>query len=822
MFKNYLLTAWRNLTKNKTFSLINIAGLAIGMAACLLILQYVNFELSYDQFNKNAKDLYRITNDRFQNGKLIQHGTITYSAVSKAMKDDYPEVLAYTRIEPWGNNIITYNNTKFGDQQITAVDNSFLSMFSYPFLAGDSRTALQEPYSVVLTQKAADRYFGNARSEYSNLVGKSIIIGRDSMPYKVTGIFKAIPENSHLQFDILASYLTMYSGKYPYKQAEYSFTESNFWHYIQLRPGTDYKALQSKFDGFSQKHFQGNKISGSVEKFFLQPLANTHLYSDFEYEIGSTGSATVVWGLLIIALFIIVIAWVNYINLSTARSAERAKEVGVRKVTGATKGQLIRQFLTESLLINVVALLLAVLLVYLLQLPFNKLIGHDLSLSFLLQKSLGGYSITIGLFTLILGGVFISGFYPAFVLSSFRPILVLKGKFSASKKGVVLRKGLVVGQFAITVALIIGAFVVYRQIRYMNQQELGMNINQILIVKPPMLMDFDSSFIVRETSFKEEVKKIAGIKGVATANRVAGNEMGRDFDVHRADDNSGNHYTVRNMGADYDFVDVYGIKLLAGRNFTPLDFNAKFELVHNMLINATAVTLLGFSSAQDAIGKQIVTGDKKWDVIGVINDYHQKSLHYALEPITLIPTFGNYNPISIKVNSAGSTNLASVIAQVKTKYAQFFPDNLFDYYFLDETYNQQYKTDQLFGKAFSIFSGFAVFIACLGLLGLSLFATTQRTKEIGVRKVLGASVSNIVLLLSRDFIGLVLIAFVIASPLAWFIMHQWLQDFAYRISISWWVFALAGLLAVMIAMVTISFQAIKAAMTNPAKSLRSE
>ncbi|MHA4806537.1 ABC transporter permease [Flavitalea flava] len=822
MFKNHLLISWRNLTKNKTFSLINISGLAIGMAACLLILQYVNFELSYDQFNKNVKDLYRITNDRFQNGKLIQHGTITYSAVSKAMKEDYPEVLAYTRIEPFGNNLITINNTKFGDQQVTAVDNSFLSMFSYPFLAGDPGTALQEPYSVILTQKAADKYFGKIIADYTSLVGKSITMGSDPTPYKVTGIFKGIPENSHLQFDILASYNTMYSGKYPYKEAEYSFTESNFWHYIQLRPGTDYKTLQAKFEGFSQKHFQGNKISGSVEKFYLQPLSKAHLYSDFEYEIGVTGSATIVWGLLIIALFIIVIAWVNYINLSTARSAERAKEVGVRKVTGATKGQLIRQFLTESLLINGMALLLALLLVYILQSAFNKLIGHDLSFSFLLQKSLGGYSITIGLLVLLLAGVFVSGFYPAFVLSSFKPILVLKGKFSASKKGIALRKVLVVGQFAITVALIIGAVVVYRQIRYMNQQELGMNINQILIVKPPMLMDFDSSFIIRESSFKEEVKKIAGIKGVATAGRVAGSEMGRDFDVHRADDNSGNHYTVRNMGVDYDFLDVYAIKLLAGRNFTPLDFNARFEKLHNILINANAVKLLGFSSVQDAIGKQITKGGKKWDVIGVINDYHQKSLHYALEPVTLMPTFGNYNPISIKINSEGSTHLASTIMEVKAKYAKFFPDNLFDYYFLDESYNEQYKNDQLFGKAFSIFSGFAVFIACLGLLGLSLFATTQRTKEIGVRKVLGASVSNIVLLLSKDFIRLVLIAFIIASPLAYFIMHQWLQDFAYRITISWWVFAIAGLLAVMIAMATISFQAIKAAMTNPAKSLRSE
>ena len=763
MFKSYLTTAWRNIKKNTIFSFINIAGLSIGMAACLLILQYVNFELSYDQFNKNAADIYRVYNDRYQNGKLIQHGTITYSAIGKAMQDDYPAIINHARVEPYGNVIITCDNRKFGEQQVIAVDNSFLTMFSYQLIAGDEKTALKDPFAAVITKTAANKYFGTHTKDFGSLLGKAIVMGRDSMPYKITGICKDVPENSHLQFDILASYVTMLAGKYPYTQADYDFTDSDFWHYLQLRHGTDYKALQAKFTAFSQKYFQGNKVSGSVEKFYLQPLAKAHLYSDFEYEIGKTGSATVVWGLLIIALFIIVIAWVNYINLSTARSAERAREVGVRKVAGATKNQLIRQFLTESFLINVIALVLAVLLVFILQPAFNALIQHKLSFSYLFQKSLGGYSITMGLLTLILTGIFISGFYPAFVLSSFRPVLVLKGKFSASKKGIVLRKGLVIGQFAITVALIIGSFVVYKQIKFMNEQELGMNINQMLVIKPPMLSDFDSSFIIKENSFKEEIKQIARVKGVTSSNRIAGDELGRSFDVHRTDDNSGNHFTVRNMGADYDFLNVYGIKLLAGRNFSPADYNADFNKLHNIILNASAVKILGFSSGEDAVGKSITMFHKKWDVIGVMNDYHQKSLRYPLEATVMMPTYGNYNPISIKVDAP---NLTATMAAIKTKYAQFFPGNLFDYYFLDEKFNEQYKDDQLFGKAFSIFAGFAIFIACLGLLGLSLFATTQRTKEIGVRKVLGASVSGIVMLLSKDFIRLVIVAFIIASPVA--------------------------------------------------------
>ena len=819
MIKNYFKTAWRNLKKNKVFSIINIAGLAIGMAACLLILQYVNFELSYDQFNKNVNDLYRVYNDRYQNGKLVQHGTITYSAIGKAMQDDYPEIINHARVEPFGKTIISASDKKFDEQETIAVDNSFLTMFSYSLIAGDERTALKEPYTAILTQTAAKRYFGVRDNDFSSLPGKAIMMGKDSTPYKITGICKDVPENSHLQFDILVSYVTMLAGKNPYKEADYDFTDSDFWHYIQLRRGTDYKMLQAKFEAFSQRHFQGNKISGSVEKFYLQPLAKAHLYSDFEYEIGKTGSATVVWGLLVIALFIIIIAWVNYINLSTAKSVERAKEVGVRKVTGATKTQLIRQFLTESFLINIFSLVLAFLLIVILQSSFNALVQHKLSVAFLFQKGFNGYSITIGFLALLLAGIFVSGFYPAFVLSSFKPILVLKGKFSGSKRGIVLRKGLVVGQFAITVALIIGSIVVYRQIRYMTGQELGMNIDQMLIIKPPVLSSFDSAFIITENSFKNEVKQIANVKGITTSNRIAGDEMGRAFNVHRYDDNSGNNFTARNMGADYDFINVYGIKILAGRNFSSLDYNAEYNKLHNILINASAVKLLGFTSNENAIGKSIMMFNKKWDIIGVINDYHQKSLRYPLEPIILQPFYGTNNPFSIKVNT---TDLASTINAIKTKYASFFPGSLFNYYFLDEKFNAQYKNEQLFGKAFSVFAAFAIFIACLGLLGLSLFATTQRVKEIGVRKVLGASVSNIVLLLSKDFIRLVIIAFVIAAPLAYYIMSVWLQDFAYRINIAWWIYAVAGLLAVAIALITISFQAIKAALSNPVKSLRTE
>jgi putative ABC transport system permease protein len=819
MLKSYLLTAWRNIRKNKVFSIINVIGLAIGMAACLLILQYVNFELSYDQFNKNVADIYRVYNDRYQNGKLIQHGTITYSAIGKAMQQDYPEVIDHARVEPWGKQVIIYDNKKYGDQNTLAVDNSFLSMFSFDLVAGDQRTALLQPHTLVITESTAHRYFGAKGADLASVLGKTVMMNNDSTLYKITGVCRDVPENSHLQFDLLASYITLYTGKDPWKEADYDFRDSDFWHYIQLKHGADYKALEAKLPAFSDKYFQGNKISGSVEKFYLQPLSRAHLYSDFEYEIGQTGSATVVWGLLIIALFIIVIAWVNYINLSTARSVERAKEVGVRKVIGAAKGQLIRQFLIESFLINIFALLLAILLMLALQSPFNALVNHKLDFSYLLQRSIGGYSVTIGLLILMLAGIFISAFYPAFVLSSFKPILVLKGKFTASKGGAILRKGLVVGQFAITIALIIGSLVVYRQIRYVSSQELGMNIDQMLIIKPPNLTSWDSTFITRSNSFDHRLAEIPGVLGAAASWNTMGGETGRSFNIRRVDQDNTIHFTMRHNGVSMGFIGLYKIKIIAGRDFTYSDFNPDFSKLHNTILNESAIKLLGFPSPQAAIGQSILRGQKKWEVVGVINDYHQKSLRYPVEPTMLLPAYGTGSSISVKVNTSDVT---ATVAAIKKTYDEFFPGNLFDYYFLDAHYNAQYANDRLFGKAFTIFSGFAILIACLGLLGLSLFATTQRTKEIGVRKVLGASVGNIVYLLSSDFIRLVVMAIIIASPIAWLIMHRWLQDFAYRTDIAWWVFAAAGLLAIAIALATISFQAIRAAMANPVKSLRTE
>lgn len=816
MFRNYFKTAWRNLAKNKIFTAINIAGLSVGLAACLLILQYVSFQLSFDRFNPHAEDVYRVTNDRYQHGKLIQHGTITYSGVAKAMAQDFPEVVNYTRVRPRGGILIN-GEKKLGEQPGLYVDNAFLDILAYPLLAGDKNTALKEPNTILLTERAARGLFDVKGNDFGRVIGQSVLRDNDD-PYRVTGILKDVPDNSHLDFQFLASYVTLYAGRNGWKKAEHDFTESDFWHYVQLRPGTDYKTVEARLPAFSDRYFQGSKVSGSVEKFFLQPLTRAHLYSDYEYEIGRTASATVVWGMLAIALLIIVIAWINYINLTTAKSAERAREVGVRKVSGATKGQLVKQFLTESLLINLVALGIGLGLVSLAQPAFNTLIGYQLSLFNLLEGWSGiGF---IGLLSVaMLLGILVSGFYPAFVLSSFKPVLVLKGKYVNTAKGINLRKALVIGQFAVTVVLVIGAMVVYNQMRFMSKQSLGYNLSQVVTIQPPQLTHWDSSFIGKMNTLQAELKQLPGVREAANSWSVAGGEMGRDFDFRRTNNPEGGHFTTRKTGVSPEFIKVYDIKLLAGRNLGETDYNTDPSKVHNVMINANASRLLGFKTPEAAIGQQVHVAGQDWDVVGVFGDFHQKSLHYPLEPLVMYPLYSQYSTVSVKVDTK---DITATMALVKARYDAIFPGNLFDYRFVDDQFEAQYANDRLFGRIFGIFSGLAIFIACLGLLGLSLFSTLQRTKEIGVRKVLGASIASIVVLLSREFVRLVLIAFIIASPVAWYLMNNWLNDFAYRINISAWTFLVAGLMALLVALVTISFQAIRAAVTNPVKSLRAE
>lgn len=498
---------------------------------------------------------------------------------------------------------------------------------------------------------------------------------------------------------------------------------------------------------------------------------------------------------------------------------KRAKEVGVRKVAGATGGQLVRQFLTESILVNMAAFLMSVLLVVILQDTYNRLIQHPLSFSLLIPKESGGLGMTFGFVFLLISGMLVSGIYPALRLLSIKPATILKGKPTASPTGAGFRKALIVGQFAVATALISSSFIIQRQMEFMMEEDLGLKIDQVLIINPPLLTGWDSTYVKRVNSFISEIEQFTSVKQATTSWRVPGDELDRDYNVRRQGDDANKRHTTRIMGVSEGFTDLYGIGLMAGRTFRPSDFSTDWHDLHHIILNRTSASVLGFPTPEAAIGKKIMIHDKEWDIIGVVADFHQKSLHHPIEPTLLIPEYNENSFVSVKVDTR---NITATISAIKEKYEEFFPGNLFDHYFLDNKFQSQYSNDRLFGDISGIFSGLAIVIACLGLLGLSLFDTARRNKEIGIRKVLGATVPSIVIMLLKDVFGLVIMAFLIATPIAWYCTDHWLRDFAFRIEAEWWIFALAGLSTAIIALLTVCFQSVKTALMNPVKSLRSE
>lgn len=817
MLSNYFTIAYRNMLKNKVFTAINIFGLATGLAVCLFIFQFVSFELSYDTFHDKYQRTYRVTNDRFQNGKLIQHGTITYPTIGPTMKKDYPEIEEYTRLMPGGDLNVRIDDKFFRGDRCHFVDEHFLSVFSFPLLAGERSSALKQPYSMMLTATTAKKYFDVKANNYSDVVGKVLYWGRDPQPYKITAVCTDIQENTHIQFDALVSYATLVKAE---PDADNSWTWSDMRHYLVLQPGTDYKLLENKFEEFSNRYFQGNKVSGSVEKFYLQPLKDAHLYSDYEYDIAKVANGKAVWAMMVIAAFILLIAWINYINLTTSRALERAKEVGLRKVMGAVKIQLIKQFIFESVLISFTAFALALVLVQFLQKPFNQLIGGNLSWSTIFSN-VDSTSILVLTGVLIIA-VILSGFYPAFVLSAYQPVTVLKGKFQRSSHGQILRKALVVFQFTASAVLITGTLIVSKQLQYMNDADLGIDISKTMIIESPQLTTWDSTTIERIENYKHELTQINGVTSATTSGNLPGERLGRAFGIRLGEHPLETKYTMSMMQVDYNFFDTYNVSLLAGRKFIASDHKYNFQDIKAIIINSSAAKLLGIENPENAIGKEIVwgnNGQRKWTIVGVITDYHQESLKNPKEPMVFRPTYSTYHATSIKIINEDPQK---IIADVENVYKKFFPGNPFQYSFLEDKYKAQYKDDNRFGKVITTFTILGIIISCLGLIGLSSYTAHQRTKEIGVRKVLGASQMSLVSLLSVDFIKLVLIASILALPISYFTMQNWLQGYAYRIGLEWMFFIVPVFLIVVIAAVTMSFYVFKTARTNPAVTLKYE
>jgi putative ABC transport system permease protein len=813
MILNYLHLAVRNLFKRKGFTLLNILGLAIGIICCLLIFQYVAFERSFDNSPKNADRIVRLRLDSYQQGKLSWKSATVYPAFGPTMKKDFPEVEDFCRLID--ADLLLSNdekNVKFSEDKGYYADPSFLSMFNVQLIRGNPKTALDAPDKLLLSEKTAKKYFGNDEP-----LGKKLIY-RDpnfTRTLEVTGVFKEFPSNSHLIINHLVSYSTRASINRSFgdttNSTETSWGWYDFYTYLQLKPHTDLKKFESKFPAFCSRYINNQdwaKANNVVAEIHLLPLRDIHLYSNYNQEAEVNGNGQSVSFLFLIAFLIIGIAWINYINLATARSLERAREVGVRKVAGAVRRNLIFQFMVESFLLNLVALIVAAGIVFLLMLWFNQLTGRTGSVNFFTGSQY--WLLFSGIF---IGGSILSGLYPAFVLSGFKPVSVLKGLFKNSAGGYLLRKGLIITQFATSVVLIAGTIIVFQQVNYMRKQKLGVNINQTLVLNGAASIQ-DSLYQDIFQPFKNSVLQQPGVKSMTVSTSVMGKEIYWTSGIRRLDPSNPGSVTLYHLGVDYDFIPSFEMKLVAGRNFSK-DFPTDDKAA---ILNETAARLLGFESPQKAINGKIIRRDTL-TVIGVVQNFHNEGLRKSIEPELILLRPNTRDAYSIKV---GSANMASTIASIQATWNKFFPNDPFNYYFLDESFNQQYSADKQFGKVFGLFASLAIIIACFGLLGLSAYNVLQRTKEIGIRKVLGASIQNVLYILSKDFIMLVLVAFVIAIPVTWLIMHNWLQDFAYRINIKVWVFAVAGALAILIALLTIGFQALKAAMSNPVKSLRTE
>ncbi len=811
MLTNYLKIAWRNLLRNRAFTAINITGLAIGMATCLLISLFVLDELSYDRFNKKADRMVRVVFKGTMNGEKMREATVM-PPVAQTLRTDYPEVLEATRLRRRGTVRVTYQDNTFQEERLAFVDSNFFQVFTLPLRQGENaKTVLIKPNTVVITSTVAHNYFGD-----ENPIGKLLTIKDVPTPYTVTGVIDPIPANAHFHFDLFASMASLPEAK------ETSWLQSNFFTYLVLPDGYDYKRLEAKLPQVADKYMapQLEKMSGvSMAEFrkkgnniglFLQPLTSIHLHSDLkpESELEPGGDIRYVYIFGAIALFMLLLACINFMNLSTASATKRAKEVGIRKVMGSEKGALVSQFLTESILLTAVSLVLSIGLVWL-TLPFlNELSGKRLTLNFgqtlWLLPGLLGFGLLVGL---------LAGSYPAFFLSSFKPISVLKGAITtrSGRGGIGLRSSLVVFQFFISFLLLVGTTVVYRQLQYIQQARLGYDKEQVLVVQGTGVLGKN------EDVFRRQLLQDSRVANASVSGHLPTGPTNNGLFSVFPDGRNDRLGRFVLYGVDYDYLPTMGMEIVAGRNFSPA-FGTDSTAV---LINETAAQTYGWG--KNAVGHTISSPNSQGElttfrVIGVVQDFHFRSLHERIAPLAMML---RYNAGSVIVK-AKTSDMAGLLASVKNQWASFKTEEPFRYSFLDQSYQASYEAEQKTGQILGLFAMLTIFVACLGLFGLATFTAQQRTKEIGVRKVLGASVGSIITLLSKDFLKLVLIAIVIASPIAWYAMNRWLQDFAYKIDMEWWVFAGAGLLAVGIALLTVSFQSVKAALMNPVKSLRSE
>ena len=809
MFQNYFKLAWRNLMKYRFISFINLFGLTIGLTCCLLITTYILNELSYDRYNENADNIYRVTRT-FNNEEGVV--SLTLSTVSPPfgyyLPNDFPEIKKMTRLLDNGITPLRYKEKLINEEHVFFADENLFDVFSIKTVKGNPKTALAAPFSVMLTEETAKKYFGDEDPM------NKVLRYNNQLDLKVAGVYKAFPANAHMHPGMLISFNTLRdSTVYGEENLRTNWGNNSFFTYLLLPKHYDVQKMVARFPAFIDKRMAGQEYVGKQASKFtsldLQKLTDIHLYSHTDYEAEPNGDMSRVYIFAAIGLFILFIACINYMNLSTARSALRAREIGIRKVIGARKKELILQFLSESVLISWVAIIIALCLCYFALPWLNKLSGQQLSVNILLKWQV---LVPVVLAPFFIG--FISGIYPALFMSSFQPIKTLKGLFRVDGGSISFRKVLVITQFSISIILIITTAIVFQQLNYMQKASLGFDKDHIAI------LPYNNALNENFEAFRNELLSNANFKEAGRSSRIP---TGRLLDNMGASVLSGDSMRdvktdLKFLSIDYDFIPTYGISMAAGRNISRQYGTDTLSFV----LNESAVKAIGWKSAEEAIGKDFKYGNTKGHIVGVVKDFHFESMHEPIAPMVFEmfpPSQSYYNSLSVKFSG---NNIASSLAHLEKTWKKFLPEIPYQYNFLDERFAALYEAEEKQGTLFTVFACIAIFIACLGLFGLSAFAITQRFKEIGVRKVLGANVSSIVTLLSKDFLKLVLIAAIIAFPVAWYAMYTWLQDFAYRISMPWWIFLFAAITALLVALITVSSQAIKAALMNPVKSLRTE
>ena len=809
MFKNFLKIAFRNIFRNKVYAIINIVGLAMGIAAFLLLAEYISLEKSVNQFHKNLSGMYRLINEDAA-GKTWPEQEPGWALQAKQR---FPEVKTYCRFEDGvAKGIVSKNdnrNQSYRENTIGYAEGDFFDFFSFPLKEG-TPAAFNKTNVVFVSASAAKKYFGDKEA-----VGQTLTLNNQfgTALYVVEGVFADMGDNSDIKYDMIFSLETL---RNPANLNDNSWatldnlSSQYIYTYFKLNKGVNAVAFEKKLTAMR------NELKNDKDgvQFHLQAFSALHLGSSFNDKYPTYGNLKYVYMLGAIAFLILLIAWFNYINLSTANSIKRAGEVGIRKAIGASRKSLIAQFMGESVLMNLLGFALAIVLVILIQPLFNHLINKTLSL-----QTLGATQTWIFALALLVTGALFSGAYTAFSLSNYKPIDTLKGRINATSKGIFLRKSLVVAQFVISIVLVIATILIYSQLNYMKSEKLGINTNQLLVIKGPETGK-DSTFKNRRSAFWDELSQQSFVKDYCTSGTVP--SEGYNFVTSgftQPNSKKGDELKAYSFAIIADrYLKTYEIGLVAGRNFTPEECAVKWNDNSKVLMNETAVKQLGFQNPEDILHTKIQWDERALDVVGVVKDYHHKSLQNAIDPVIFYPQ-NNSALFTVRLTA---DKMQDKMAFLEKLYKKSFIGNPFDFFFVDENYNKSYISETQYGNMFSTAAIWAIFIACLGLFGLTTFTVESRVKEIGVRKVLGASVQSIVSLLSKDFLLLVFIAFLIASPLAWFAMHQWLQNFAYRINIGWWVFALAGCLAVAIALSTVFYQAIKAAITNPVQSLKAD